>query len=252
MQIDPDNGKRYLFGDELTEVTFGNILATQYTICSITRHMGVGPDSSVRILTTSDPDINWYHGHWADIQPVRTGVAAYGTWTVQANIPELKDKWLALCGQNGGDLWFRANGIDGPLEIDNNPVAEPIPQEIGVNIFPDKNSVFGIMDVITWDRWLTPDEIELVIDFLEFKLSGQSEIKQCDPTDPPIMEGIDIYCGGVTDFGDTCFYDVQDGYECENVEIICVGPPLNYHVQGFCLEKCFNTEDCNLGIIINR
>eukprot|EP00494_Astrolonche_serrata_P025752 UN26013 len=120
----------------------------------------------------------------------------------------------------------------------NNPISEPIPQEIGVNIYSGDEGVFGVMDVMTWDRWLSIDEIDLVMDFLEFKLSGEPRVQQCDP--PPVIEGLDVYCGGVTDFKETCYYEISYGYICEDVEITCAGG--FYHVTGSCVAQDIDCE----------
>eukprot|EP00494_Astrolonche_serrata_P000747 UN00752 len=55
---------------------------------------------------------------------------------------------------------------------------------------------------------------------------------ECDPIDTPTRTGLDINCRDATIFKDECIVTVQEGYSCENVQVICAGG--FYHVEGEC------------------
>jgi hypothetical protein len=81
----------YVAGDFQKGIMFGGdrgIIATQFTICSVTRYTGTHKG---RVL--NGPDNNWLHGHHAG----KAGVAHYNTWKTPQTIQTTDDHdWVVL------------------------------------------------------------------------------------------------------------------------------------------------------------
>merc|ERR1711988_257639 len=78
-------------GTALSQVTFGEVIKKDFTICSLTRYTG---SQQGRILTGSygkdysSTKGNWFHGHWEG----KIGVAHYEGWfTEYENQPDALD-----------------------------------------------------------------------------------------------------------------------------------------------------------------
>merc|ERR1719471_614469 len=99
-----ENGVWQIQGTTETQVSFGDIISRDYTICSLSRY--TGPRDQRRILIGTAG--NWLHGHWS----AQAGVAIYGTWVTRSvNRVEPNTNWLFMCGQNAQRSIIRANGM---------------------------------------------------------------------------------------------------------------------------------------------
>ena len=146
---------RYVYGNTAAHLNFGKVVGKHFTVCSVSRYAGGHKN---RVLQLHH--INWLHGHWAN----RVGVAHYNTWATPYNGPSNED-WLVYCGTAKrrvmkGDAINIANHNGQDLSK---------PYDLCVNT-PGERSEFGIMEVITWDRQLSEDEMKKVIGYLNRKL----------------------------------------------------------------------------------
>ena len=152
----------YLAGDSNAVYDFGKIMKPDFTICSITRYLEGGIMG--RILQNNNP--NFLHGHHAG----HAGVAYYGTWVTPHDVPGNTD-WLVMCGNNHGVVFVGngrsniavrhgalQNAADFNLYINEGQTSEP--------------SDFGVMEVITWDRALSEDEMWTSMEYLNWKLQA--------------------------------------------------------------------------------
>eukprot|EP01046_Picozoa_sp_COSAG06_P000498 COSAG06_NODE_14_length_35011_cov_20.984132_1_plen_3931_part_10 len=88
----------YLAGDTTRGLTFGDIIHTQFTICSVTRYAGTARE---RIIDSTNWNSNWLHGHHGG----KAGVAYYESWKsnqvdmliTEACIPIDEDVDAELC-----------------------------------------------------------------------------------------------------------------------------------------------------------
>ena len=109
---------------------------------------------------------NWAHGFIHGF----TAEAFYGRWGTDMQSPKFSEEWTIFCGQNGGDMIFRTNGgenrgKDGRFDL-------RFPENVLTN-GGTENSDFDIMEIITWDRALSSDEVNTVIEYMEAKLTGK-------------------------------------------------------------------------------
>merc|ERR1711879_790462 len=163
-----------LSGSSKTQVTFGRILAQDYTICSISRYTG---EKRARVLmgsrgTPVSQKGNWLHGHWAG----RVGVARYEDWgTYRFSLKDVeRTEWLVMCGQNVNTRnIIRANG--------RNVIAQEAgdgPWHISINTGDrDDTSDWALKELITWNRRLRKDEMSAVEKYLMNLLLDRSERK---------------------------------------------------------------------------
>ncbi|CAE7239452.1 unnamed protein product [Symbiodinium sp. CCMP2592] len=159
---------RYLSGNTHAGYDFGKVMKPDFTICSVTRYLQGGKKS--RILTNKDP--NFVHGHWHD----RAGLAHYKTWVTSYDVPSSTD-WLVMCGNNkqvvmaGNERRNIATGQSALHSADFNLyINEGFEQEF---------SDFGVMEIITWNRALSEDEMWTSMEYLNSKLQA--------PADPSSM-----------------------------------------------------------------
>lgn len=158
--------------------TFGAILPPIYTICSVTRYGSSTLANMQRILTVpSAGGVNWIHGHWAGgagSTTAYTGVAFYGQWATSWSQSQNKATWVALCGMSDGISPSRvyadyplnevANGIVGPTGSNTLSVCVNCYTATAGKEFSD----FAIMEVITWNRLLTPQEAGQVLTYFSY------------------------------------------------------------------------------------
>lgn len=153
---------------------FGAVLKQTFTICSVTRYDG---PSQREVLNGKTHHIA--HGHGV-VQGVGTaGVAYYAGWQTNYHgegfhlkAPYAKptnaavgvDDWIVLCGTNGA-----ARVMDGLKRKISNGHAT---SKGGDNSLVIKvGSDWAAMEVITWDRALSYEEMEKTIDYLNWKLT---------------------------------------------------------------------------------
>ncbi|CAE7379753.1 unnamed protein product [Symbiodinium necroappetens] len=159
---------RYLSGNTHAGYDFGKIMKPDFTICSVTRYLQGGKKS--RILTNKDP--NFLHGHWQD----SAGLAHYKTWATSHDVPSSTD-WLVMCGNNK-KVVFVGN------ERRNIATQETPLHDTDFNLYINEGyeqefSDFGVMEIITWNRALSEDEMWTSMEYLNSKLQA--------PADPSSM-----------------------------------------------------------------
>ena len=150
----------YLTGDSNAGYDFGKIMKPDFTICSITRYVQGGRMG--RILQNIHP--NFLHGHWSH----RTGVAHYSTWVTPWDVPSNTD-WLVMCGNNKGVVYVGN-------ERRNIAVHHGVLHSEDFNLYINEGftvevSDFGVMEVITWNRALSEDEMWTSMEYLNWKLA---------------------------------------------------------------------------------
>ena len=163
-----------LIGTTSDTIEFGDVIKTEFTICSVTRYTG---GTNRRILTGGETgaiygeSANWFHGHHGD----KAGVAFYGgavdpvgghhigLWKTRkdgTNVDPLTD-WVFMCGTNAGSQLTLVNGVDkgtadgGPGDV-----------KLWVNggtatgcCYVVETSDFAIAELMVWDRGLTSEEM---------------------------------------------------------------------------------------------
>ena len=152
---------RYLSGNTHAGYDFGKIMKPDFTICSVTRYLQGGKKS--RILTNKYP--NFLHGHWQD----RAGLAHYRTWVTPHDVASSTD-WLVMCGNNK-KVVFAGN------ERKNIATQEGVLHDTDFNLyinegFEQEFSDFGVMEIITWNRALSEDEMWTSMEYLNSKLQA--------------------------------------------------------------------------------
>ena len=146
----------------------GEVLKPTFTICSVTRYTG---STRGRILQTDK--VNWLHGHWAD----NSGVAYYQGWIKGAGTTNTWD-WVVLCGTNGGGTkLYELQGSPGqPTSVATGQgQSHPADSTLWVGHGYDSGTTaevsdFAVMEVITWDRALSDDEMKASVNYLKWKL----------------------------------------------------------------------------------
>ena len=146
-----------LKGTTADTINFGDVIKTEFTICSVTRYTG---GTSERILN-GNVNTNWLHGHWGG----KPGVAHYGGWVTDA-VPNVDPvtNWVVMCGTNAGSELKLVNGVDkgtGP----GGQGGTDLLVNGGFND-PNERSDFAIAEVMVWDRGLTGEEMYEVSDHL--------------------------------------------------------------------------------------
>ena len=128
-------------------ISFGAVIKSEFTVCSVTRYTG---GTKGRILQGST---NWLHGHengWA-------GDAYYEGWkTASQNKVSPNTDWLVMCGSNAGSQLKLVNGVD---------VGTAAGGTGGVSLFVNAGpgfahkSDFAIAELVVWPRGLTDEEM---------------------------------------------------------------------------------------------
>ena len=150
----------YLAGDPNSGYDFGKIMKPDFTICSISRYVAGG--SMGRILQSGHHP-NFLHGHHGQ----RTGVAHYNTWVTRWDVPSNTD-WLVMCGNNKGVVYV-GNDQRNIAVRHGHPHGEDFHLYINEG-FANEASDFGVMEVITWNRALSEDEMWTSMEYLNWKL----------------------------------------------------------------------------------
>jgi hypothetical protein len=154
-----------LSGTTSSVISFGAIIASTFTVCSVTRYTG---GTKGRILQGGGG--NWLHGHyfhngWGYAM---SGVAYYGDYITkwQNNVSPDTD-WVVMCGSNAGSQLKLVNGVDvGPGGGSTG----------GVSLFVNagdnghEKSDFAIAEVVVWPRGLTDDEMRSVSEHMMNRL----------------------------------------------------------------------------------
>lgn len=167
----------YLTGSPTDSYVFGTILPGNYTICSASRYgNAVGAQRSGFILTSSNK--LWAHGH----QNGYVGVASYGQW-VTSNYAGFKiPTWVVMCGSSDGihasDVYTGQGynigngkvGATGSLtQVTVNLPAGGVGGVTSNSSASNLTSDWALMEVITWNRIITPAEVNDVVSWLNYQ-----------------------------------------------------------------------------------
>ena len=148
-----------LKGTTADTIDFGDVIKTEFTICSVTRYTGVLSKSN-RILNGGGAGANWLHGHHGG----KAGVAFYGDWkTAQVRNVDPITNWVVMCGANAGSQLKLVNGVD--VGTANDGTGNVRLWVNGGEYMPG-GSDFAIAEVMVWDRGLTSEEMNGVSDHL--------------------------------------------------------------------------------------
>ena len=142
------NDVHALTGTTSSVISFGAVIQSAFTVCSVTRYTG---GAKTRILQGGGK--NWLHGHWSG----RAGVAYYEGWKTakQDNVSPDTD-WVVMCGTNAESRLKLVNGAD---------VGSATGGSGGVSLFVNagnkgvQKSDFAIVEVVVWPRGLTAEEM---------------------------------------------------------------------------------------------
>ena len=145
----------YLTGSTSTNISFPQVLPTNYTLFHICKYNG---DKKKRIIQGSE---NWlsgfYNGHM--------GVAYHRNWITENNLDNIplfiKDDWLLSSDQPN---LYRANKSD--YTAANNGSNVNVKLTINTGDKKDESSDWAVVCIILYDKLLTNDEINKVEDLL--------------------------------------------------------------------------------------
>ena len=149
-------------GDTNAKYTFGNILANEYTICSLTRYTG---GQRKRILNGART--NWLQGHWEK----NAGVAyCEGFLGGSASRMTNVDDWVILCGTSNALV------LDGKLVATrSDSIAGNQAVVINQGVQGTETSDWMVAEVITWNRKLSEAEMKQASAYLKTIIGGESK-----------------------------------------------------------------------------
>ena len=154
-----------LSGTTSSVISFGAIIKSSFTVCSVTRYTGSARKAILQgdWAQTRKP---WVHGHYGG----NAGVAAYGGssfWNTAypGNVSPDTD-WVVMCGTNVGSQLMLVNGVD---------VGTAAGGTGGESLLVNPNlgygkSHFAIAEVVVWPRGLTSAEMHRVSEHLMSRL----------------------------------------------------------------------------------
>jgi len=160
----------YISGSSTSTIDFGPILPSVWTICTITKYGG--GNNYKRILQANNT--NWVHGQWSGMN----GMANYGTagWLTGTAGTQSASylNWLVMCGTIDQQVIIDIGTRVGNTAGSPNQMAGSVVGDVVVNLgmFANESSDWAIMEIITWDRILTPTEIQNVISYMSFSTMG--------------------------------------------------------------------------------
>ncbi|CAE7240735.1 unnamed protein product, partial [Symbiodinium natans] len=187
--------------------TFGDVLPPAHTVCSITRYSN--GDHRGRILQSSK-SYNWLHGHWKG----RTGVAFYNGWvTSNSRNKDMRD-WVVLCGTNDAQRVFDESSTN-IATGSGKKFSQTIPMY--VNHGHDERSAFAVMEVITWDRALSKDEMLATVDYLNWKLRAGAVLEVSEHLAPESESNFDSFGNQLLDKVESQTFEatLANGYKTE-------------------------------------
>ncbi|OLP80195.1 hypothetical protein AK812_SmicGene39424 [Symbiodinium microadriaticum] len=220
-----DRPVTFIQGYTWSGFTFGNVLPLTHSVCSITRYTG---SSRGRVLQSSSSK-NWLHGHWRN----HVGVIHYNGWvTEHERNPNVLD-WLVLCGTNGATRAFDGLSSDTPTNI---ATKEPkkftgtIPLYVNHGREHEKSD-FAVMEVITWDRVLSQEEMLATVDYLKWKLRAGAVLEASEHLATESQHNLDSW--GVQDLDNmqskTTEVTFANGYKAD----LAGWTHTRYYARGF-------------------
>jgi len=162
-----------LHGNTSSAYDFGDILADEWTMCTLSRYTG---DNRKRIFLGTG---NFAHGHHDGLR----GVAVYDAWMSPKHSRGRVHDWLIFCGTNNGKQLY-ADGVNIAI---NNRRGSSGTKRISVNYAPEgtcceEKSDWAIAEVITWNRRLSNLEMIVASRYMQGEILGIGEPKS--PTLP--------------------------------------------------------------------
>ena len=186
-----DRPVTYIKGNHLSSFRFGQageVLKPTFTICSVTRYTG---GQRKRILQSDQT--NWLHGHWDG----SSGVAFYQNWLTPHEKNLATYDWVVLCGCNGASTKvYELQGSPGePVSIAiRSGLEQPSDSTLFVNAgHQEELSDYAVMEVITWDRALSDDEMKASVNYLKWKLRVGSALEVSEHLATEIQKNFDSF-----------------------------------------------------------
>ena len=187
-----DRPVTYIKGNHNSSFRFGQageVLKPTFTICSVTRYAG---GQRKRILQADQA--NWLHGHWGG----SSGVAFYQAWVTPSGKNLATYDWVVLCGSNGASTkLYELQGSPGePVSIAiGSGLEQPSDSTLYVNEGYQDNELsdFAVMEVITWDRALSDDEMKASVNYLKWKLRVGSALEVSEHLATEIQKNFDSF-----------------------------------------------------------
>eukprot|EP00964_Phaeocystis_antarctica_P093435 scaffold60281_cov79-Phaeocystis_antarctica.AAC.1 len=154
-----------LSGTTSSVISFGAVIQSEFTVCSVTRYTVDTVNSQVILqggTVIGEARPSWVHGHYYG----KAGVAFYGLgqWKTSPQGPVSPiTNWVVMCGTNAGSQLKLVNGVD---------VGTATGGTGGVSLFVNAGyyrlfkSEFAIAEVAVWPRGLTSAEMRRVSDHL--------------------------------------------------------------------------------------
>ena len=150
-----------LTGTTSSVISFGAVIQSEFTVCSVTRYTG---GAKGRILQGGGK--NWLHGHLGRVAGVwdypLAGVANYAGWRTygmttsqQVSISPDTD-WVVMCGTNAESQLMLANGADVGFETGG---SGDVSLFVNAGQLGNQKSNFAIVEVVVWPRGLTAEEM---------------------------------------------------------------------------------------------
>lgn len=136
---------------------FGNVLKTQFSVCSVTRWTTDDVRWKGRILTSRLG--TFIHGHWQN----KVGVAKYETWETPFTYNQ-DTAWVVVCGTNVAPLVF-VNGKSVGIWASR----AGGDQAITINTVAREESLWAVAELIVWNRGLREDEMRMTYAYLKNK-----------------------------------------------------------------------------------
>ncbi|CAE7250862.1 unnamed protein product [Symbiodinium natans] len=167
-----DRPVTYIQGFHDDAFSFGAILKSSFTMCSVSRYTGRNVAGKFgRILQGKDH--NLLQGHWKG----HVGVAYYGDWVTYPYHHRYDMNWMVMCGTNKAKLVYSGLKNFGDYNFAASKSRhETFPDSVVINAGykagEDSVSDFAVMEVITWDRALAQSEMESAIRYLKWKLQA--------------------------------------------------------------------------------
>ncbi|CAE7939177.1 unnamed protein product [Symbiodinium necroappetens] len=167
-----DRPVTYLSGDTSSRYHFGNILKPTYTLCSVTRY--TGSDNMNRVLETKGP--NWYHGHCCR----KPGSTYHDGFLTDENAPLSESlDWLVMCSTNDGKRTYSnamGNTTVNVAKKNGKKFSKDMPLIVNDEQYGSKSD-YGVMEIITWDRALSEEEMQASMEYLKWRLRAGSVLE---------------------------------------------------------------------------
>lgn len=187
----------YMMGDTTTKFSFGKILPSAFTICTVSRYNS--PNQALqRDLFVGDNQGNSTNSlFWAGRNgDFHTGAAYFGGWVCElddygdaqgessgphaAYVGVDKTQWYAACGTNTAPYVMVVHKDDaGRWKLSNTWQQDVVPTGRGGNqsLYLTQGGLWAVAEVITYNRALSPFELNITLSYLKNVIS---ELPACN------------------------------------------------------------------------